>query len=119
MWTFDPSARLWLGKPPMKETALQFTSYLKRDVMYVRSTCRLVLAGQLNWFHQCDNLTYQMFEFWTPDQSRIRAICDKISTGVGLPIQDRGPDSDFWQNHPLDSRMVEREDVFEFLDSTS
>ena len=56
-----------------------------------KQTCYEQLGREVNWFHQCDCETYQMFEFWIqPDKlSLVRESAKKVADEMRLKLHDR------------------------------
>lgn len=115
-WKFDPTARLWLDKPELKNTSLQFTSAKEEDVLYFRFFVRKYLSSIRDWFHQSDSYSYQMIEWWTDDMDKVNNHSQAIATKLGLKLETEGPSREYWTTTKFNNAMIDTDATFDFLD---
>ena len=55
-----------------------------------KETCYLELTREVNWFHQCDCETYQMFEFWIQPArlDMVREQAQEVAKAMKMELAD-------------------------------
>jgi len=74
-------------KDDLKGYGLAFQSENKEEIIKFASLCKCTLNKNLNWFHQCNEKTFQFFEFWSSDLSLMLEESLRIAKEMGISLK--------------------------------